>query len=701
LKKRVALAAGVAAAAVTGSLALTVSHISAATTPAGLEAATQQGPPGSSGDRPGTSNGDAVPPAEAAKRATAAAAALVAKSPKSFFKGAHDKLVTHSVVHQAGLEYVSYERMYNGVPVQGGDAVVVTDSNGKVLSNYSAQEQVLTVGTKAKIPGKTAVQVARKQLVKVESTSDAKLTVVAEGPGVLTYEVVVTGQKRVKGHLAPSRLHVFVDATKGTVLTGLTRDDVVDAAGKGYYYGNVTLSTKSSGGQFTMADPTRSGLQCGGQNGSVFTNSSDNWGTGAATDAVTGCVDAMYAVSQEWNMLRDWLGRNGIDGNGRGFPIRVGLNDVNAFWDGTHTEFGHSSDNRRLLTVIDVVGHEFGHAINQFTPGGSSNGNEAGGMNESTGDIFGTLTEFYANNAGDKGDYEIGELANLVGQGPIRYMYDPSKAGDPNCYSSRIPSTEVHSAAGPQNHWFYLLAEGSRPTNGQPSSPTCNNSTVAGIGIQKAGKIYMATLMRKTSGWTYVKARAASVAAAAQLFGNGTECAATKAAWDAVSVPAGNGEPTCTGTTPSPSPTRTTPPTASPSPTATTGPSPTVSPTVSPTGNPSPTPTGGPTPSGDCKDGYGSHDSGAIADGATAYTDSFKAGSGRQTGCLSGPDNTDFDLYLEKNVAGFWRTVAKSTGDDSHELITYVGTAGTYRHRVVSYSGAGNAVLGWNAPAPR
>ena len=55
-------------------------------------------------------------------------------------------------------------------------------------------------------------------------------------------------------------------------------------------------------------------------------------------------------------------------------------------------------------------------------------------------------------------------------------MYNPSLVGDPNCYSTSIPSTEVHAAAGPLNHWFYLLAEGTNPTNGQPASPTCNGT---------------------------------------------------------------------------------------------------------------------------------------------------------------------------------------------------------------------------------
>ena len=44
----------------------------------------------------------------------------------------------------------------------------------------------------------------------------------------------------------------------------------------------------------------------------------------------------------------------------------------------------------------------------------------------------------------------------------------------------------MHAAAGPGNHWFYLVAEGTNPTNGQPTSPTCNSTTVTGIGIQNA-----------------------------------------------------------------------------------------------------------------------------------------------------------------------------------------------------------------------
>jgi len=266
-------------------------------------------------------------------------------------------------------------------------------------------------------------------------------------------------------------------------------------------------------------------------------------------------VDALWSVQRESDMVRDWFGRNGILGNGNYPPVRVGLSDVNAYWNGSYTNFGHNQANTRQATPIDVVAHENGHAIFQTTPGGAGSGNENGGINEATGDIFGALTEAYANNPLDPPDYEVGEEVDLVGDGPIRYMYQPSLVGDPNCWSSSIGNTEVHAAAGPLNHWFYLLAEGSAPTNGQPASPTCNNSSVTGVGIRKAGEIYYNAMQAKTSSWRYANIRTASLNAAKNLYPDScAEFDAVKAAWNGISVPAQSNEPTCGGGDPDPEP---------------------------------------------------------------------------------------------------------------------------------------------------
>jgi Zn-dependent metalloprotease len=478
--------------------------------------------------------------------AAAAADALVASDRAALRKSADDVLV-RTGVHQGtnGLRYVSYERTHRGLPVVGGDLVVVVDAGGTVRNLAVAQQRVIAVDTTAHVTADAALATARAQLATVASASAPRLAVLAWDTPRLVWEVKLSGT-RAGG--APSVPSVYIDAVTGAVAGSV--DLVRDGTGAGFYNGTVTISTSGSGTSFSMQDSTRPNVRCGGQNGATFTGTDDNWGNGSGTNFETACVDALYAVQREWDMLGSWLGRNGINGSGGGFPARVGWNNVNASWNGSFTNFGHSQDNLRQVTPIDVVAHEYGHAIFQTTPGGAGGGGENGGLNEGTADIFGALTEHFANNPNDPPDFLVGEEVNLVGTGPIRNMADPSAInGHPNCWSTAIPNTEVHAAAGPLNHWFYLVSQGSNPPGG-PASPICAGgpSSVTGIGIMKAGQIYYNALLAKTSTWRYANARLASLNAAVNLFGaSSAECATVKAAWNAVSVPVQAGEPSCGG----------------------------------------------------------------------------------------------------------------------------------------------------------
>jgi Zn-dependent metalloprotease len=473
----------------------------------------------------------------------AAADAFVASNRTDLLKSPDDAIV-RTGVHAGtnGLKYFTYERTYRGMPVVGGDMVVTTDAAGAVRNVAVAQEQVIAVDTTAKVSADAAFATARGTLAKVDIGTTPRLVVLAWGTPRLAWEVKLSGAK-TDG--SPSVSSVYVDASTGAVADSV--DLVRDGTGNSFYVGVVNISTSGSGSSFSMSDSTRPGIRCGGQDGATFTGTDDNWGNGSGTNLETACVDALFAVQREWDMVGTWLGRNGINGNGGGFPARVGLNQANAFWNGSFTSFGHNSANTQQATSIDVVAHEFGHAIFQTTPGGAGSGNENGGINEGTGDIFGALTEHFANNPNDPPDFLVGEEANLVGTGEIRNMFNPSAEGDPNCWSTAIPNTEVHAAAGPLNHWFYLLARGSNPAGG-PASPTCNGSTVTGVGVQSAGRIYYNAMLAKTSTWRYANVRLASLNAAVNLFGaNSAECTATKAAWNAVSVPVQAGEPACGG----------------------------------------------------------------------------------------------------------------------------------------------------------
>ncbi len=504
-----------------------------------------------------------APPSPDAQRAVAAdkAASFVAGKPAALHASTDDAFVQHSVISSAGLQYVPYDRTYKGLPVVGGDFVVVVDGAGQVRYTSVAQQRQISVGTTATVTKNAAQKVARQQVATVTSVEGTQLVVVALDEPRLAWETTVDGT----GAGGPSRLTVDVDALTGAVLH--TQEHVSDGTGNSAWNGTVALNTTHSGSTYTLKDPTITNLSCqDASNNTTFSGTDDSWGNGTATNKETGCADALFVAQTEYKMLASWLGRNGMDGNGGAWPIRVGLADENAYYDGSQVQVGHNSANQ-WIGSLDVVGHEMGHGVDDHTPGSLS----GSGTQEFVADTFGAATEWYANESApyDTPDFTVGETINLTGSGPIRYMYNPSLAGHSNCYSSSVPSQEVHAAAGPGNHWFYLLAEGTNPTNGQPTSPTCNSSTVTGLGIQTAIKIMYNAMLLKTSSSSYLKYRVWTLQAAKNLFpGSCTEFNTVKAAWTAVSVPAQSGEPTCTTGTPTSSPTA----------------SPTSSPTAPPTG---------------------------------------------------------------------------------------------------------------------
>ncbi|RKS78989.1 Zn-dependent metalloprotease [Actinomadura pelletieri DSM 43383] len=438
------------------------------------------------------------------------------------------------------LNYVAYERTYRGLPVVGGDFVVATDDQGHVRNLNVAQKQPVNIGVQPKIGKEAAAKTSRAALSKPDKTTDQKLVVHALQKPRLAWETTVTG--RDDGH--PSLKKVYVDALTGKRFD--EQEQVVAGTGTGIWEGsNLTIGTTQSGGQYTMQDPERPGLSCADYSGSrIFSGPDDVWGSTSKTSREAGCVDVMYAGAGQWDLLKSF-GRTGLNG-GRWAPAYVGLNEVNAYWQSGRATFGHNQQNQ-WITSTDVVAHEFGHGLDSYTPGGISGGN----TQEFVGDVWGAAVEHFLNNPTDRPDYTVGEEVNLVGRGPIRNMYNPSQVNsDPNCYSSSVPSMEVHKAAGPGNHWFYLLAEGNNPGGGKPTSPICSGgpSSVTGIGIMNAAKIFYNAMMLKTSGTNYARYRVLTLQAAKNLDPTCNWYSKVKDAWDAVTMPKQTGEPTCTPT---------------------------------------------------------------------------------------------------------------------------------------------------------
>lgn len=477
--------------------------------------------------------------------------------------GADAFTVRRVITDKSGATHVRYNRTYHGLPVYGGDFVVTNAPDGDYAGVSVAQNKAITADTTPDITKKAATKVARKaHQGKITKTSTPTLMIdAATNTPKLAYEVVVTGFQSDKQ--TPSKQHVLVDADTGKTLTSWDEVENVAGTGHGLYVGTVPIDTTQAAGGYQMRDPSHgNGYTCDLQNRqsgcSIFTDSDNDWGNGSNSDRASAAVDAHYGAAQTFDFYKDTYGRNGIFGDGQGVPSKVhyGNSYVNAFWDGSSMTYGDGQGNQYPLIALDVAGHEMSHGVSEALADLGYSG-DVGGINESNSDIFGTMVEFYADSPGDPGDYTIGEMisANFGGR-PLRYMYQPSLDGASyDCWSTAVPQSDPHYSSGVGNHFFFLAAEGSGNTQ-YGDSPTCDGSTVPGIGRMKAANIwYHALDAYYNSQETYAQARRDTLRSATDLYG---ECSAEyvgiQKAWSAVSV-TGSDAP-CSGT-PTSSPTTT------------------------------------------------------------------------------------------------------------------------------------------------
>ncbi|MGA8845681.1 MAG: M4 family metallopeptidase [Nocardioides sp.] len=512
----------------------------------------------------------AVPsPTRGAEHAAIAASALEALANRPLL--ARDAVgqeleVTETMVDPDGDTHVRMDRTYRGLAVIGGD-LVTHQSPGSALTGVSQTlEAPLDLGT---VPGLRAGQAVSRALAPSELTDSIKnlraadvaprliVDALGEQPR-LAWEVGTLGRHHDG---TPSRLTTHVDARNGAVLRRVEEIHTADGQGNSLYSGQVPLSLAQSGGSYTLTDAAHGNAKTtdmqnktdsvfcqifgsGCTNGVAYSSPDASFGNGTNSNRESAAVDAHYGGAVTFDYFKLVLGRNGIFGNGAGAPSRVhyGSNYVNAFWDGSKMTYGDGNGTSfGPLVSLDVAGHEMSHGVTQNTADLTYSG-ESGGLNEATSDIFGTMVEFYAANPNDPADYFIGEEFDLANGDGFRRMDDPARDGSSqSCYTASTGSLDVHYSSGVGNHFYYLLAEGSgsKTIGGrQHTSPTCNGSTIAGIGRDAAQKIWFRALTTYfTSGTTYAQARTGTLSAATDLFGQGSsQYAAVAAAWSAVDV---------------------------------------------------------------------------------------------------------------------------------------------------------------------
>lgn len=273
------------------------------------------------------------------------------------------------------------------------------------------------------------------------------------------------------------------------------------------------------------------------ETGTIYTDPDNTWGDGlnysgtSTTDSngQTAAVDAAYGTQVTWDFLSKVLDRDGIDDLGSAVYSRVhqDKNYENAFWskDCFCMTYGDGkAKGFSVLTALDVIGHEMGHGVNNFSADLIYK-NESGGLNEANSDIIGTMVEFYERGGGyvkqsrtipDKGgNWLIGEQ---LSQQPLRTMFKPSKdKRSPDFWMPGIGDIDVHFSGGPMNRAFFFMSQGAT-TAGDTAAPDFLPKGMKGIGNTNATKIWYQALtnyLPKNS--TYRDARYACLRAAEDI----------------------------------------------------------------------------------------------------------------------------------------------------------------------------------------
>lgn len=204
-------------------------------------------------------------------------------------------------------------------------------------------------------------------------------------------------------------------------------------------------------------------------------------GQGAYGDSdVDGSYDVLGGV---YNYVSGSLHRNSYDNHGAKQQAWVHVDTTtqycpNAWWYGDHMRLCNG------MVAYDVIGHEFGHGITDYTSNFVYK-NQSGALDESWADIMGSEMDR---------NWMIGENTSIP-NAPFRYMDDPPKKSDPdrlysnNYYCGTSDEGGVHTNSGVMNKTYYLMAEGG----------SFNGCTMVGIERSKAIQIVYRAMDRYLS----------------------------------------------------------------------------------------------------------------------------------------------------------------------------------------------------------
>lgn len=403
--------------------------------------------------------------------------------------------IKDSFSDEYGTSHYRVLQTIDGIPVYGKEILVHTNEDNRVYAlNGNLQPGIEAVRWSqfVSIDENKSLDVAKAHLGEDFDTEnlvadpESKLYLYElDGEWYVTYLVTLQFNEPY-----PANYKIFVDAEHGTVI------DSFNAVADGHHACSGTTSTGDhislngyeQNGTFYLYDTTHPALietfTLDNQLGKKLPGRRVTSGTAHFNDPDHRvAVDVHKNLGIVYDYFYDNFNRRGFDNKNSSIRGSVHYYDQesgknNAFWNGSQMLFGDGDGQQfgSFGAALDVVAHEFTHAVTQYTAGLEYR-NQSGAINESMSDVFGILCE------GEEPSWW------LMGED----CYTPNKPGDALRDAKNPESVDQPQPAHMSDYKNVTYDNGGVHINsGIPNKAFYN--IASSIGFEDSGKIYYRAL---------------------------------------------------------------------------------------------------------------------------------------------------------------------------------------------------------------
>jgi len=379
---------------------------------------------------------------------------------KGYFKIEDPKSVLEvkDVQESADFKYYKLSQKYNSVKVYGNEIVVAVNKDNEVTSITGKYTPISNVNTYSS----TSITKMKENLSSIlkedyELLAESKYIYIKDSQPIYCYVYTLVTINGI--------YDVLIDAKEAVEVTRFAKTASADYSytGKDIYGNNRTISiNKMSIGGYQLHDNNRNisivnatnigaGIEYDEEGniknvGTVLTkilhlylrqapavvdickdgNLSTDFCITSDTNFIRNSIIGMDNFAKTYDYYNNVLGRKSYDNKGSEILVNIGVVNsffgseeyFNASWNGNTSNFIFGSNNNiSLAAALDVVAHEYTHAVSGSIVGLVYE-NESGALNEAYSDILGSLVEGK--------NFQIGEDL-----GGLRDMTDPNKYKDP------------------------------------------------------------------------------------------------------------------------------------------------------------------------------------------------------------------------------------------------------------------------------